>query len=136
MAKVFSPYKVSVVVDREFGEQLATLTPGVPVWIVDTPINKTVVQRLWREQPQSDSLTGITTFDSSNSASPEDIVGSMLGTIDLHHGCYSADPPYTVMEVFGARLNDKLKAQLSEYGFNEFQPGFKSFQAIRPVPAD
>jgi len=39
MAKVFSPYKVFVVVDREFGEQLATLTPGLPVWIVDTPIN-------------------------------------------------------------------------------------------------
>src|SRR5271170_4181428 len=34
MAKVFSPDEVFVVVDREFGEQLTTLTPGVPVWIV------------------------------------------------------------------------------------------------------
>jgi hypothetical protein len=136
MAKVFSPYKVSVVVDREFGEQLARLTPGAPVWIVDTPINKPVAQRLWREQPQNDSLTGITTFDFSNSASPEDIVASMLGAIDLHHGHYSADPPYTVIEVFGARLTDKLKAELSEYGFSEFEPGSTGFRAIRPLPAD
>jgi hypothetical protein len=136
MAKVFSPYKVSVVVDREFSEQLARLTPGVPVWIVDTSINKPVAQRLWRERPQSGSLTGITTFDASNSASPEDIVASMLGAIDLHHGVYSADPPFTVIEVFGARLTDKLKAELSEYGFNEFEPGSTGFRATRPLPVD
>ena len=134
MAKVFSPYKVCVVVDREFGEQLATLTPGVPVWIVDTPINKPVAQRIWRQHSQNDSLTGITTFDASNSASSEDIVASMLDTIDLHHGPCSADPPYTVIEVLGARLTDELKADLSEYGFSEFEPGSSGFRAIRPLP--
>jgi len=65
MANVFSPYKVSVVVDREFGEQLATLAPGVPVWIVDTPTNKAVAKRLWKERPHDNSLTGITTFNFS-----------------------------------------------------------------------
>jgi hypothetical protein len=136
MAKVFSPYKVSVVVDREFGEQLARLTPGEPVWIVDTPVNKPVAQRLWTEQPQSSSLTGITTFDASHSTSPEDIVASMLGAIDLHHGVYSAGPPFTVIEIFGARLTDKLKAELFEYGFSEFEPSSTGFRAIRPLPAD
>jgi hypothetical protein len=29
------PYKVCVIVDREFGERLAEIEPGVPVWIVD-----------------------------------------------------------------------------------------------------
>jgi hypothetical protein len=33
------PYKVYVVVDREFGEKLAELERAVPVWIVDTPTN-------------------------------------------------------------------------------------------------
>jgi len=95
-----------------------------------------VAQGLWKTQSQNDSLTGITTFDASNSASPVDIVASMLGTIDLHHGICSADPPYAVIEVFGAPLNDKLKAQLSEYGFDELQAGFKGFRATRPLPSD
>jgi len=36
------PYKVFVVVDREFGGKLSGLEQGVPVWIVDTPTNKPV----------------------------------------------------------------------------------------------
>jgi len=31
------PYKLYVIVDPNFGERLATLPEGVPVWIVDTP---------------------------------------------------------------------------------------------------
>lgn len=136
MTKVFSPYRVSVVVDREFGEQLATLTPSVPVWIVDTPINKAVAQRLWKDRPLDNSLTGIATFDYLESASPEDILVSMLDTIDLHHGSHSADPPYTIIEVFGTRLSDRIRAELSEFGFNEFQSTLTSFRAMRPLPAD
>jgi hypothetical protein len=45
------PYKVRIVVDREFGEQLARLPRGEPVWIVDTPTNKPVVELLWKERP-------------------------------------------------------------------------------------
>jgi hypothetical protein len=136
MANVFSPYKVSVVVDREFGEQLATLASGVPVWIVDTPINKAVAKRFWKERPHENSLTGITTFDFSESDAPEEIVVSMLDTIELHHGPHSADPPYTVIEVFGVTLNENVKAGLSEYGFNEFYPTSTGFRATRPLPVD
>ena len=52
------PYKVYVVVDREFGEKLAQLERRVPVWIVDTLTDKPVAQRFWNEHP-----TGITTFN-------------------------------------------------------------------------
>ena len=43
------PYKVYVVVDRTFGERLAALEARVPVWIVNTPENRSVAERLWRE---------------------------------------------------------------------------------------
>jgi hypothetical protein len=136
MTRVFSPYKVCVVVDREFGEQLAALAQGIPVWIVDTPTNKTVAKRLWKERPHDNALTGITTFDFSASDSPEEIAVSMLDTIDLHHGRHSADPPYTVIEVFGAVLNENVRTELSEYGFNEFYPTSTGFRATRPLPVD
>lgn len=129
-------YKVYVVVDREFGEKLAELEQGVPVWIVDTPTNKTVVQRLWNERPKKGHLTGITTFDDLKSFSAEDILLGQLDTIDLHHGAYSADPPYTVIKVFGTPLTTKAQYELSAYGFNEFHANWAGFAAIRPEPLD
>ena len=65
-----APYKVVVVVDREFGEKLFELERSVPVWIVDTPTNKPVVQRFWRERPDEGHLTGITTFNDVALQSP------------------------------------------------------------------
>jgi hypothetical protein len=108
-------YKVYVVVDRQFGDRLAGLERGVPVWIVDTPTNKPVAQQLWKERPD----TGITTFDDMKYA-PEDMLLAELYMIELHHGSQSSDPPYTALEVIGTPLTLKAKNGFSEYGFNEF----------------
>jgi hypothetical protein len=127
------PYKVCIVVERDFGERLAELEPGVPVWIVDTPSNATVARRLRTEGNQESHLSGITTFNDSHSSSPEDLLVSELDTIDLHHGSYSANPPYTVLEVLGVQLSERIRTGLSEYGFNEFHPHAEGFSAIRPA---
>jgi hypothetical protein len=131
-----APYKVYVVVDREFGEQLAQLEPHVPVWIVDTTTNKPVIERLWKEHADGDHLTGVTSFRDVDSSSPEDILLAELDSIDLHHGIYSADPPYTILEVLGTPLTARAKAELSAYGFNEFHSNSAGFTATRPQPLD
>jgi hypothetical protein len=128
------PYKVRVVVDRDFGERLAELESGVPVWIVGTQINARVAQRLWKERNRETHLTGITTFTDSVSSSPEDLLISELGTIDLHHGSYSSDPPYTILEVLGVPLSERIKVELSDFGFNEFHATAGGFSAVRPLP--
>lgn len=125
------PYKVYVVVDRAFGEKLAELERGVPVWIVDTPTNKPVAQRFWNDRPDENHLTGITTFNDLNSLSPEEMLLGHLDTIELHHGSHSADPPYTVIEVFGTQLTASAKNVLSEYGFNAFHITSTGFTASR-----
>jgi len=126
-----APYKVYIVVDREFGEELAELARGVPVWIVDTPTTKPVAQRFWNERPDENHLTGITTFNDLNSLSPEEMLLGHLDTIELHHGSHSADPPYTVIEVFGTQLTANAKSVLSEYGFNAFHITSTGFTASR-----
>jgi hypothetical protein len=128
-------YKVCVVVDRNFGDRLAELPRGVPVWIVDTPSNKPVAQRLWKEGPDESHLTGITTFNDVESSSPEELLIAELDSIDLHHGPYSADRPYTVLEILGTRLTDSAKQALAEYGFAKFQENPTGFTAIRCEPA-
>ena len=130
------PHKVYVVVDRNFGERLGSLEKGVPVWIVDTPRNKPVAQRLWKQSQSADHLTGVTTFDDINSTSPEELFLAELDTIDLHHGSYSATPPYTILEVVGAPLRKNIESTLGTYGFNEFRESRLGFTAKRPVPKD
>ena len=129
---ISEPYKVIVIVDRNFGERLVGLQDGTPVWIVDTPINSPVAHRLWKERKQ-DHLTGITTFQADSSTSPEDILLGKLDTIDLHHGPSSADPPYTQLEVFGTHLSDEIRNELSRYGFNDFDLTLEGFRCSRSV---
>jgi hypothetical protein len=127
------PYKIYVVVERKFGEQLMEIPEGVPVWIVDTPINKPVAERLRKERKNQSDLIGITTFNDCTSSSPEELLVDELDTIDLHHGPHSANPPYIELEVVGARLTDEIKAELSEYSFTQFEPTAEGFRCTRSV---
>jgi hypothetical protein len=76
-------------------------------------------------------LTGITTFNDLLSLSSEEMLLGRLDAIELHHGSHSADPPYTVIEVFGTQLTANAKNALSEYGFNEFHVSLMGFTAAR-----
>jgi len=128
------PYTVTVVLDREYGERLSELPVGAPVWIVDTPANRAAAEKLWAERHDESHLTGITTFTTNADISAEDLLIDEFDTIDLHHGSYSADPPYTIVNVIGVQLSETIKTELSEYGFNEFQPMRAGFKAVRPLP--
>jgi hypothetical protein len=123
------PYSVYIVVDRNFGERLTSLPIGVPVWIVDTPANTAVTFRLWKERPRENLLTGITTFKVSMNDSPETTLLGRLDTIHVHHGIYSAKPPYTRIQVIGTPLSEKIKLAFAGYGFDEFSSTPEGFEA-------
>lgn len=123
-------YKVVVVVDEQFGERLALIPRGIPVWIVDTPVNKPVAQRLWAQRPNE--LTGVTTFTALGKSAEETLLAE-LDTVDDHHGQYAATPRYTILEVIGASLTPRIKAELEEYGFQQFRPNEEGFTAARNV---
>jgi len=128
--------RVFVVLDRDYGERLLELARSGPVWIVDTPQNRAAAQNLWAVNPNRNHLDGVTTFKAGQDCSNEETLINELDTIDLHHGSYSADPPYTVLEVIGARLSDKLENELSRFGFNQFRATTEGFGAVRPVPSN
>jgi len=128
------PYRVFVVVDRNYGQRLAELAETGPVWIVDTPANRSVAQEIWAVRPNRSHLEGVTTFKVPEGASSEDMLINELDTIDLHHGPYSASPPYTVLDVIGTAITARLKAELGEFGFDDFQETAQGFRAVRPIP--
>ena len=129
-------HRVFVVLDREYGERLSELVRTGPVWIVDTPLNRATANKVWAVHPSRSHLDGVTTFKTGDDCSPEDTLINELDTIDLHHGPYSSNPPYTVLEVIGAVLSERLKSELSQFGFDSFQATTEGFHAARPLPND
>jgi hypothetical protein len=125
-----APYRVRVVVDASFGERLATLPAHDPVWIIDSPSNTPVAHRLWKERPAANHLTGITTFKPRSASSPEDELLAQLNTIDLHHGQYSANPPYSIIEVIGCPPSERVRAAFAEFGFGVDSISSDGFIAI------
>jgi len=81
-------------------------------------------------------LKGVTTFGFGDDSSSEDILINELDVIDLHHGMYSAKPPYTILEVIGTGITARLKAELSNFGFYDFQKTDQGFRATRPMPTE
>jgi len=128
---VTEAYRVFVVLDREYGDRLHDLSRSGPAWIVDTPANRITAQKIWSTHPNRSHLEGVTTFKTDAKSSTEDILINELDMIDLHHGTYSADPPYIVLEVIGASISERLRTKLSQFGFNEFRQTSQGFQAVR-----
>jgi hypothetical protein len=123
-------HTVRVVLDADFGERLAELPRSDPVWIMDTPTNTPVAQRLWK-QPHPDSRhAGITIFKGYGPTEQE-IFLNELGTIDLHHGGHSVSPPYSTLEVIGCTASEDIRAALDEIGFEVESPSQSGFTAIR-----
>ncbi|HLJ85720.1 MAG TPA: hypothetical protein VKZ53_02800 [Candidatus Angelobacter sp.] len=120
-------YREFVVVDRQYGEHLTELAQTGPVWIVDSPANRAAAQQLWAANPNRGHLDCITMFELGKNSSSEDILINELNTIDLHHGAYSANPPYAVLEAIGAVISTRLKAELSQFGFDESQETSEGF---------
>jgi hypothetical protein len=129
-----TPYSVSIVLDRSYGPFLRELLKGGPVWVVDSPANRDCAQQLWSEFPAHNHLDGITVFKSGEGRSPEQILIDNMETIDLHHGIYSANPPYTVVRVVGSTLTPQVKQTLASFGFDSFTITSEGFDAVRPSP--
>ena len=122
---------VLVILDPNYGERLRKVWPGRPVWIVMTSINEPTVRSLWASHPDDDHLSGITGFRFDVDATPQKSLLDNLTMIDLHHGLHSSRPPYTALEVSGARLTTEVREALSKLGFKKYLENADGFIAPR-----
>jgi hypothetical protein len=130
-----APNTVTIVVDPEFGDRLYAVAKETPVWIVDTPLNRAAAEFVRAQNPEHRPPSDVTTFQVDRDSTPEEWCANILGAVDLHHGEYSDDPPYTVVEVIGAPLTVKLRQAFSEYELNAFVERAAGFQASRSISA-
>jgi hypothetical protein len=122
---------VSVILDPGYGERLRDIWPGRPVWIAMSPTNESTVRSLWTSHPDSNHLSGITGFQFNVDADPTNTFLDNLDTIDLHHGPYSSESPYTVLEVIGVSPTRDVQESLRKLGFDEFSGSRDRFIARR-----
>jgi len=130
-----SSQRLVVILDPFYGARLRDLSPGSPVWVVMSPSNAPIVRDLWATGHRESHLAGLTGMDFEPETSAEDCLAYEFATIDLHHGSYSTQSSYTVIEVIGARLQDHLRELLAQYGFDEFSETSDGFVASRPGQA-
>jgi hypothetical protein len=102
----FPAQEVLVVLDPNFADRVRDAWRGQPVWITMSPVNAPEVRALWANTSSPNHLTGITGFAHDERAAAEDRLLGQLSMIDLHHGPYSTDTPYTVLTVIGAQLTE------------------------------
>jgi hypothetical protein len=101
-----SPNGVSLVVDRDYGRNLAGLASQMPLWVVASAANLAHI-----EQARSVPHSRVTGFDDQSSCTPELLVADILPTIVEHH------PAITDITIIGAQWTAELAHHLRDNGF-------------------
>jgi hypothetical protein len=126
-------YRVHIVVDALYGDAIRDLPVGEPAWVVDSPDNHPVIVSICRECTALDHLTGITSFKYNAEATPEDWLVDILSAVDLHHGEYSHNPPYSILNIIGVVWSEKIQEELHKFGFYDHDTTPMGFVARREL---
>jgi hypothetical protein len=121
--------KVSLVVDRNYGERLQSLVGSGPIWLIDTEVNRKVAKEYWQLNPKPKREAAVTTFKYLVDDSASKTCLKILDVLDLHHGEYSGG--YSTLEVIGAPIGHELRSALTELGFMRFESTAEGFRASR-----
>jgi|SRR6267378_2711596 hypothetical protein len=121
--------KVSLVVDRNYGERLQSLVGSGPIWLIDTEVNRKAATEYWQLNPKPKREAAVTTFKYLVDDSVSATCLNILGVIDLHHGKYSGG--YSELEVIGAPIGEELRSAITELGFIRFDSTADGFRASR-----
>jgi len=113
-------YRVHVIVDLHYGERIFLIPVGEPAWVIDSEANYEPIRSLWKKRKAPEG-GGITAFKFYPDGNPEDWFIDQMYDIDLHHGEYSHQPPYSVLNVVGVNWSDQIASELKKYGFTEYE---------------
>ena len=117
-------------VDPAFSE-LAALAGRMHVWVCASTANREAAAAIRAEHTEHSIASGVTTFNYNANDSPEQTLLGIVANVDLHHGQYSHDPPWSMLEIFGASPTEEVVAALREYGVQRVERTAQGFAASR-----
>ena len=111
------PRSVAVVFADDFSSQLEKLAFHTPVWMIDTPANRSAAEAAWMQAVEWPHIS-VTLFR------PMDWE-PLLEQIAMHH------ERFDVVEAIGAELTPELRATLERMGFVRIVETAGGFRARR-----
>jgi hypothetical protein len=121
-----SGYEVAIVLVAEL-PGLRDLASKTHVWAPENAANKIIAETTKAQPPQRWNDCGVTLYYDDGSETAEEKLLSLLETIDLHHGEYRHDPPWTALRIYGLDATSTVREALAQFGvdtFTEFDGGF------------
>jgi hypothetical protein len=127
-------YSVAILIGTSSSD-FRRLSDSMAVWAPDTPEIRFIAEGIWAKRAALGQLPSneLTLYKFNSGESPETTFMDLLATVDLHHGEYSHDPPWTILTVYGVELSPAIKEALVEYGDFEFTFLPDGFTAKRPM---
>jgi hypothetical protein len=132
-------HRVAIVLDPAFGDRLIDLSSTMHAWIVGTPENSSVAERIWKQHPEHRPGCGVTTMAAEGYETPCGLFSQMLDAVDEHHGWHSHDPPWTELHVYGIPATTEVVGALARYHAaieNEHNDYFVASRSAPPRPED
>ncbi|WP_426173001.1 hypothetical protein [Massilia sp. TWR1-2-2] len=118
--------QVVLVLDPKLSETDFFLTDGMPLWIVESAQNRTVVEKIRSAGNAPDSITF---FPLRGNESPRTACERIVQSLDEHHDECSQTPAYDELTVVGVGIDEVSLAPFVELGFTQFQVSTLGFIA-------
>ena len=112
------PRSVAIVFEQDYAASLEKLAFRTPVWLVDTPANRTAAEDAWREAIEWPHIS-VTLFRA------QDDWRTLLEQVELRERSLDA------LEVIGSALDPATHTTLVEAGFTRFDESASGFRAKR-----
>ena len=119
--------RVSLVLDPMFGGEGVSLRGLVPMWIIDSPQNRLVVEKIRKAGLPEES--DVTTFQTRKGESLVMACERIVLSLDDHYNEHSQTPGYTELNVIGVSLGDVSLRPFLELNFDEFARTTTGFTA-------
>lgn len=109
------PKTVAIVLEPDFSDRLEKIAFHTPVWLVDTPPNRSAAELAWSTAVEWPHIT-VTLFNFEDWK-------SLLKQMDVL--------AFDVLDVIGEPLTDESRSALTKHGFDKFEAREGGFKARR-----
>jgi len=107
---------VAIVLDADFGARLHELAARMPVWIADTPGNRSSIESEWTRRRRDGAERELSVFRMIEGLSPSEHIVALLRTIEGTHGAAAQDPPFDTLCVYGAAPDTMAATAIAALG--------------------
>ncbi len=121
-------YGVAIVIGSTF-KQLEELAERMHVWAPESPEYADIAAQI--KSSEYSSERGITFYYFDEFEEAEETFLSLIDTVDLHHGAFKHDPPWSFIEVHGVKPGEAITQALDELGITKIEDLPDGFLASR-----